>query len=300
MRSRDGVPLSCQMPRRLPWVSRRFAERCLGRSAYGIGDGALAVAGRVQVDQRGPRAAVAHALHQLPEVRASQARCARDVDNRICGVPMIKCNCHEWYDVAEIGDWTQGSGGEPRHARPVRQIVAIDDIWKRSDTDHETLLAGIRVAGGIACKCALMATSYIDGHIGLNNGVHRWAVAVELGIERVPVEMLHEQESLWPPLESFESWAQQANSQAGSDVHAATRSRRGHGCRPRLYAVQPNSLVCSRVLRPCRWHQRLSAIIETINHIQSRVFSWGRNWIEIWIPGIVAPSHDVFERADEG
>lgn len=109
------------------------------------------------------------------------------------------CSCHEWHDVADIADWTQGSGGGPRHARPVREIVATDDIWERSETDHATLTAGIREAGGITCGHALLATTYLDGHVGLNNGLHRWAVAAELGIKRVPVEMQRETEDAAPP-----------------------------------------------------------------------------------------------------
>jgi ParB-like chromosome segregation protein Spo0J len=31
-----------------------------------------------------------------------------------------------------------------------------------------------------------------DGQISLDNGVHRWAVAAELGIKRVPVEMIYQ------------------------------------------------------------------------------------------------------------
>jgi hypothetical protein len=94
------------------------------------------------------------------------------------------------------------------HARPVREIVATDDIWSHSETDRETLLAGIHAAGGITCEHALLATTYLDGHIGLNNGIHRWAVTDELGIERVPVEMQYEQEeSVWPSWEEpFLSW----------------------------------------------------------------------------------------------
>ena len=34
--------------------------------------------------------------------------------------------------------------------------------------------------------------TFADGRISLDNGVHRWAVAVELGIKRVPVEMIYE------------------------------------------------------------------------------------------------------------
>jgi hypothetical protein len=118
---------------------------------------------------------------------------------------MIECDCHRWYEIAEIGEWTQGSGGGPLYARPVREIVATDDIWERSETYRETLMAGIRAARGITCAHALLATTYLDGHVGLNNGVHRWALAAELGIERVPVEMLYEQEPVWPSWGQFSS-----------------------------------------------------------------------------------------------
>jgi hypothetical protein len=86
---------------------------------------------------------------------------------------MTECGCHKWYEVAEIEEWTQGSGGGPLHARPVREIVAADNIWECSETDRETLTAAIRAAGGITCAHALLATTYLDGHVGLNNGVHR-------------------------------------------------------------------------------------------------------------------------------
>jgi len=46
----------------------------LGNVANRIGDGALPVAGRVQVDESGPGAAMAHAFHQLPKVRARVRR----------------------------------------------------------------------------------------------------------------------------------------------------------------------------------------------------------------------------------
>jgi ParB-like chromosome segregation protein Spo0J len=34
--------------------------------------------------------------------------------------------------------------------------------------------------------------TFLDGRVSLDNGVHRWAVAVELGITRVPVEMVYQ------------------------------------------------------------------------------------------------------------
>ena len=105
-----------------------------------------------------------------------------------------RCECHEWHDVEAIGDWVQGSGGGRAHARPVREIVATDPIWEHSETTHAALLEGIKAAGGIACDDAPAATAYLDGVIGLNNGIHRWAVCDELGVKRVPVEMRHERE----------------------------------------------------------------------------------------------------------
>jgi hypothetical protein len=51
-----------------------LAERRLGVLADLIGYRPLAPGGRVQVDESGPRAVVAHVFHQLAEVRA-----------RVCG-----------------------------------------------------------------------------------------------------------------------------------------------------------------------------------------------------------------------
>ena len=55
-----------------------------------------------------------------------------------------ECDCHEWFDLDEIGQWP------------------------------------------------LSALTFTDGQISLDNGVHRWAVAAELGIKRVPVEMIYQ------------------------------------------------------------------------------------------------------------
>lgn len=116
---------------------------------------------------------------------------------------IVECACHQWFDTEVIGDWTQGSGGGPSNARPVRQIVATESIWERSS--HEELTAGIRANGGITCEYALLATTYLDGHIGLNNGLHRWAVAIEEGVRRIPVEMQYEPEPTLLP-DFFASW----------------------------------------------------------------------------------------------
>lgn len=39
---------------------------------------------------------------------------------------------------------------------------------------------------------ALSAMTYVHRRIGLSNGVHRWAIANERGIEQVPVKMRYE------------------------------------------------------------------------------------------------------------
>jgi hypothetical protein len=42
------------------------------------------------------------------------------------------------------------------------------------------------------------ATTLLDGRIDLTNGVHRWAVATELEVMRVPVRMTYESaENAW-------------------------------------------------------------------------------------------------------
>jgi hypothetical protein len=62
-RSASGRRPACPawLPFQLP--GRQVAER--------VGDLPLPLVGRVQVDQRRPRAAVAHPRHQLPQVRPS-------------------------------------------------------------------------------------------------------------------------------------------------------------------------------------------------------------------------------------
>ena len=105
-----------------------------------------------------------------------------------------ECGCHEWHDVDEIGEWPHSlAGGRASQPKSVRDIVATEAIWDRSELSREDLTARIRAAGGrIDYTYALSAMTFADGRISLDNGVHRWAVAVELGIKRVPVEMIYE------------------------------------------------------------------------------------------------------------
>jgi hypothetical protein len=110
------------------------------------------------------------------------------------------CDCHEWHDVATIGEWPHSlAGGRASQPKSVRDIVATEPIWDRSELSREELTARIIAAGHrIDHAYALSAMTFADGRISLDNGVHRWAVAVELGITRVPVKMIYEsQESSW-------------------------------------------------------------------------------------------------------
>jgi hypothetical protein len=116
------------------------------------------------------------------------------------GAASGECDCHEWHDVDEIGLWPHSlAGGRASQPKSVRDIVATESIWDRSELSREELTATIIAAGRcIGHAYALSAMTFADGRISLDNGVHRWAVAVELGIKRVPVEMIYQsQEPTW-------------------------------------------------------------------------------------------------------
>jgi hypothetical protein len=101
-------------------------------------------------------------------------------------------HCHDWYSVAEIGGWLHGSTAESM--APVREWAARPDLWERSATSHQDLTAAISAAGGITCEHALQARTAPEG-VHLEDGVHRWTIAAELGLDLVPVEMAVETES---------------------------------------------------------------------------------------------------------
>lgn len=109
---------------------------------------------------------------------------------------MMSCNCHEWHDTAEIGGWLVGLGGSLARPVLVREWAATAGIWEPGHYErlnHDELTASIVAAGGqIDCTHAVSAITYTDQRIGLSNGVHRWAIASELGIKRMPVEMRYE------------------------------------------------------------------------------------------------------------
>ena len=112
----------------------------------------------------------------------------------LSGPASRECDCHEWHDVEEIGRWPHSlAGGRASQPKSVREIVATEQIWDRSELPHEELTARIIAAGyRIDHAYALSAMTFADGRISLDNGVHRWAVAVELGIKRAPVEMFYQ------------------------------------------------------------------------------------------------------------
>lgn len=105
------------------------------------------------------------------------------------------CDCHEWHDVREIGDWRVAHPG----SGSVSNWASAADIWEsgRCALSREDLTGRIRTAGGISCEHALQAMMRLSGEIELSNGVHRWAVAADLGIRAVPVRMTAETEPVW-------------------------------------------------------------------------------------------------------
>jgi hypothetical protein len=105
-----------------------------------------------------------------------------------------RCDCHEWHPVADIGSWLHRTG-------PQRLVLVRDwarsGIWEegRCRLGHAEMTSRIRTAGGITCDYALNARRLLAGGVELVNGLHRWAVATERGIDVIPVEMLVETES---------------------------------------------------------------------------------------------------------
>jgi hypothetical protein len=102
-----------------------------------------------------------------------------------------ECDCHKWYDTEEIGGWYDNLlGARASQPKLVRDVVATEAIWDRSEMSRDELTAAILKAGRrISHDYALGAWTLNDGRVSLNNGVHRWAIATELGIVRIPVEM---------------------------------------------------------------------------------------------------------------
>ena len=110
---------------------------------------------------------------------------------------VARCDCHEWHPVAAIGGWMVRRGGSV--LVPVPDWVENGGIWRpgHCELTHEELTDRIQVAGGVGCGYALDATMLLSGEIELTNGLHRWVVASELGVDVVPVKMRYETEPVW-------------------------------------------------------------------------------------------------------
>lgn len=108
--------------------------------------------------------------------------------------PVARCDCHGWHPVANLASWFHRTG--PQHVALVRDW-AQSGIWEvgRCRLSHAEMTGLIRAAGGITCDHALDARRLLSGEIELVNGLHRWAVADELGVDVVPVKMSVETES---------------------------------------------------------------------------------------------------------
>jgi hypothetical protein len=100
--------------------------------------------------------------------------------------------------AAIVMSGTQFSGIGNWLVRPGICDPVLARIWSRSGCiwqdgrcrlGHEELTDLIRAAGGIGCEHALTARALLTGGVELVDGIHRWAVADELGIDVVPVEM---------------------------------------------------------------------------------------------------------------
>lgn len=59
-----------------------------------------------------------------------------------------ECDCHEWFDLDEIGQWPHSlAGGRASQPKSVRDIVATEPIWDRSEPPREELTTRIIAAG---------------------------------------------------------------------------------------------------------------------------------------------------------
>jgi hypothetical protein len=97
-------------------------------------------------------------------------------------LPADRCTCHEWVPTVQIGDW-------PHNVFLVRERAAHPEIWEPGycKLSRQELRDSVIAAGRvIRCEHALKAWTR-DGHVELTDGVHRWAIAVELGIDVLPV-----------------------------------------------------------------------------------------------------------------
>jgi hypothetical protein len=103
------------------------------------------------------------------------------------------------YLVCEVGGWLHAAPDSP----PAREVATRPDFWSTSELSHEELTRRIRSAGGVKRGYALEARTLRSGKVLLVHGCHRWAVANELGLPSVPVNMDHE---VAPEHEAWPTW----------------------------------------------------------------------------------------------
>lgn len=85
----------------------------------------------------------------------------------IAGSASQECDCHEWHNVDEIGQWPHSlAGGRASQPKSVRDIVDTEPIWDRSELPRAELTARIVAAGcRISHAYALSAMTFADGRV---------------------------------------------------------------------------------------------------------------------------------------
>jgi len=99
----------------------------------------------------------------------------------------LECDCHEWHDVDEIGEWPHSlAGGRASQPKSVRNIVSTEPIRDRSELSHQELTARIIAAG---CRIdhahTLSAMTFTDRRIRAGSSAllaFAWGVA---GVRRL-------------------------------------------------------------------------------------------------------------------
>lgn len=96
------------------------------------------------------------------------------------------CGQHEMHLVTEIGKWSQAVPGFT-----VEEWGTRPEIWDEGNCEHSynELYGRIQRAGAVVCEFPLKARWVHDALPHLENGTHRWKIASDLGITRVPVRM---------------------------------------------------------------------------------------------------------------
>ncbi len=102
------------------------------------------------------------------------------------------------HKVPEVGGWRHAGRDSPSAC----EVAARPDFWP-GKLSREELTRRIRLAGGVKREYALEARRLLSGEVLLIHGCHRWAVANELGMSSVPVQMDFEVE---PENEAWSTW----------------------------------------------------------------------------------------------